>query len=69
LLNHITGGANAETFQPMNINFGLFPPVDGKFKGKIGGKEKRKALTSRALNDLEDYLLENPERKRAASAR
>ena len=70
LLNHITGGANAETFQPMNINFGLFPPVDGKFKGKLGGKEKRKALSSRALNDLENYLLENPEnKKRAASGR
>ena len=54
----------------MNINFGLFPPVEGKFKGKIGGKEKRKALSSRALNDLENYLLENPEnKKRAASGR
>ncbi|HQX27037.1 MAG TPA: methylenetetrahydrofolate--tRNA-(uracil(54)-C(5))-methyltransferase (FADH(2)-oxidizing) TrmFO [Alphaproteobacteria bacterium] len=74
LLNHITGGANAETFQPMNINFGLFPPIDGKFKGKLGGKDKRKMLSSRALNDLENYLLENPaqnpeSKKRAASGR
>lgn len=28
LLNHITHGANADTFQPMNINYGLFPPLD-----------------------------------------
>ncbi|MGB4106311.1 MAG: methylenetetrahydrofolate--tRNA-(uracil(54)-C(5))-methyltransferase (FADH(2)-oxidizing) TrmFO [Alphaproteobacteria bacterium] len=70
LLNHITGGANADTFQPMNINFGLFPPMDGKFKGKLGGREKRKLLSSRALADLENYLLENPEtKKRAASGR
>ena len=27
---HITGGADAKTFQPMNVNFGLFPPLDKK---------------------------------------
>jgi methylenetetrahydrofolate--tRNA-(uracil-5-)-methyltransferase len=59
LLGHITGGANAETFQPMNINFGLFPPMDGRFKGKEGGKAKRKALTSRALDDMETYISNN----------
>ena len=30
LVTHITGGAEAKTFQPMNVNFGLFPPVDGQ---------------------------------------
>ena len=34
LLGHITGGADAATFQPMNVNFGLFPPIDGVFRGK-----------------------------------
>src|ERR1700741_1423191 len=29
LLGHITGGADARTFQPMNVNFGLFPPLPG----------------------------------------
>ncbi|WP_071675135.1 methylenetetrahydrofolate--tRNA-(uracil(54)-C(5))-methyltransferase (FADH(2)-oxidizing) TrmFO [Nioella nitratireducens] len=38
LIHHITGGAEAKTFQPMNVNFGLFPPVDLK-----GGRKNRKA--------------------------
>ena len=42
LLNHITGGANAETFQPMNVNFGLFPPLEGKIK-----KDQRKPMMSK----------------------
>src|SRR5262249_7779682 len=52
LLNHITTGANAETFQPMNVNFGLFPPVDEK----IQGKERKKAYTSRALADFDGWV-------------
>lgn len=56
LLNHITGGADHETFQPMNINFGLFPPVEGKFRGKTKKLDKKKAYTSRALNDLDGWL-------------
>ena len=39
LLGHITGGATAPTYQPMNVNFGLFPPLEGKSK-----KADRKAL-------------------------
>jgi methylenetetrahydrofolate--tRNA-(uracil-5-)-methyltransferase len=39
LLGHSTGGAAAETYQPMNVNFGLFPPLEGKSK-----KADRKAL-------------------------
>jgi methylenetetrahydrofolate--tRNA-(uracil-5-)-methyltransferase len=44
LLNHITGGADETTYQPMNVNFGLFPPIEGKTR-----KADRKQLyTSRA---------------------
>jgi methylenetetrahydrofolate--tRNA-(uracil-5-)-methyltransferase len=58
LLNHITGGANAETFQPMNVNFGLFPDIDLRnAKGKpIYGAERKQALSARALNDLDTWL-------------
>lgn len=49
LLNHITGGANAATFQPMNVNFGLFEPLGG---GRIKKDARPNAYTSRALNDL-----------------
>ena len=48
LLNHITTGAEAETFQPMNVNFGLFPPVVTKAKGR----DRKLAYTARALEDL-----------------
>ena len=47
LLNHITGGADAKTFQPMNVNFGLFPPIDAK-AGRKGRKDRYKAYTDRA---------------------
>jgi len=55
LLGHITGGASAETFQPMNVNFGLFPPLaETDANGRPLGKTARKAaLASRALTDLE----------------
>ena len=47
LLAHITGGADAKTFQPMNVNFGLFPPIDAK-AGRKGRKDRYKAYTDRA---------------------
>lgn len=47
LLTHITGGAEAKTFQPMNVNFGLFPPIDAK-GGRKGRKDRYKAYTDRA---------------------
>ncbi len=58
LLNHITGGANAEIFQPMNINFGLFPQPEEEIKGKRADrkKDKKKAITGRALADLGHWL-------------
>jgi len=52
LLGHITGGADASTFQPMNVNFGLFPPIEGTFKGK----ERKQAMAIRALHDFDHWL-------------
>ena len=48
LIHHITGGAEARTFQPMNVNFGLFRPVDGLRGGRRGRKDRYKAYTDRA---------------------
>jgi methylenetetrahydrofolate--tRNA-(uracil-5-)-methyltransferase len=48
LLAHITGNASAETFQPMNVNFGLFPPIT---TGR-GGRDRKLAYTQRAKRDL-----------------
>ena len=48
LLNHITKGANADTFQPMNVNFGLFPTIEGAKNGRRNRKERYKAYTKRA---------------------
>ena len=48
LLHHITGGAEAKTFQPMNVNFGLFRPVDGLKGGRRGRVQRYKAYTDRA---------------------
>ena len=51
LLDHITGGADSETFQPMNVNFGLFPPLQQRIKGR----ERKKAYSDRALEDLKAW--------------
>ena len=55
LIHHITGGAEAKTFQPMNINFGLFQPIDIK-----GGRRNRparyKAYTDRAKSAWLEWL-------------
>ena len=71
LLEHITGGhietleAGPRSFQPMNVNFGLFPPLaaepatgpDGRrLKGKERGGAKKRALAERALADLAGWL-------------
>jgi methylenetetrahydrofolate--tRNA-(uracil-5-)-methyltransferase len=57
LIGHITGGAEAATFQPMNVNFGLFPPLPNKPDGKRYHKKERKpALSARALADLDAWL-------------
>ena len=48
LIHHITGGAEAKTFQPMNVNFGLFRPVEGFKGGRRGRMDRYKAYTDRA---------------------
>jgi methylenetetrahydrofolate--tRNA-(uracil-5-)-methyltransferase len=61
LLSHITGGGNADTFQPMNINFGLFPPYELSpeemkgLKGKEKGRLKKQSQARRALNDIKEW--------------
>ena len=56
LINHITGGADAKTFQPMNVNFGLFPPVENVKGGRRNRKDRYKAYTDRAKNDWTSWL-------------
>jgi methylenetetrahydrofolate--tRNA-(uracil-5-)-methyltransferase len=55
LLAHISGGADATTYQPMNVNFGLFPELPGRAKGR----DRKKALSQRALRDLDHWLGES----------
>lgn len=64
LLEHITGGAESATFQPMNINFGLFPPIPLKIlengkKKKVKGRDRKKAMSDRALIALKDWQSKN----------
>jgi methylenetetrahydrofolate--tRNA-(uracil-5-)-methyltransferase len=60
ILGHITGGAEAETFQPMNVNFGLFPPIEAvDERGKrLRGRKRKQAMSTRALKDFEAWLAE-----------
>ncbi|MGI9368435.1 MAG: methylenetetrahydrofolate--tRNA-(uracil(54)-C(5))-methyltransferase (FADH(2)-oxidizing) TrmFO [Ruegeria sp.] len=57
LIHHITGGAEAKTFQPMNVNFGLFRPVEGLKGGRRGRKDRYKAYTDRAKAAWTDWLV------------
>ncbi len=68
LMAHITGGAEASTFQPMNVNYGLFPPIEapttpeGKtIRGKARGRARKQSLSHRAINDLQSWLGEAAE--------
>ncbi len=68
LLHHVTGGhlatGGARSFQPMNINFGLFPPVEAperdetgrRLKGKARTIARRQAISARALGDFAAWL-------------
>ncbi|MGH6989246.1 MAG: methylenetetrahydrofolate--tRNA-(uracil(54)-C(5))-methyltransferase (FADH(2)-oxidizing) TrmFO, partial [Stellaceae bacterium] len=51
LLGHVTGGADAASFQPMNVNFGLFPPLP-----ETRRDERKERMARRALADLESWL-------------
>ncbi len=55
IISHITGGADAKTFQPMNVNFGLFPPLAQRTKKR----ERKPAMSKRALADLAVWMEEN----------
>ena len=65
LHGHITGGhiSGAKTFQPMNVNFGLFPDIEAprsdetgkRLRGKEKGRARKAALAQRALRDLEGW--------------
>lgn len=67
ILSHITGGGNADTFQPMNVNFGLFPDIaePTHVRGKERGREKKKLIALRALEDLGRWLDDSDLRKAA----
>ena len=64
LLNHITGGhlpgariePGPRSFQPMNVNFGLFPPMTTPEGKRIKRKERKPALSARALSDLDAWM-------------
>jgi methylenetetrahydrofolate--tRNA-(uracil-5-)-methyltransferase len=58
ILNHVTLGADATSFQPMNVNFGLFPAIDARNeKGKrVKGRDRKMAYCVRALNELDAWL-------------
>jgi methylenetetrahydrofolate--tRNA-(uracil-5-)-methyltransferase len=55
ILAHITGGADAETFQPMNVNFGLMPPIEGRWKKA----DRKKAYTDRARKAFARWVEES----------
>ena len=55
LLRHITTGADARTFQPMNVNFGLFPPLAET--RRLRGRARKQALAARALSDINPWAV------------
>lgn len=67
LLTHITSNADESNFQPMNINFGLFPPIERKSienhedyakpsRKKLKGAEKKQLICERALEDIKNWV-------------
>ena len=56
LLTHITGAAEADTYQPMNVNFGLFPPIEGRTKKA----DRKRMYTDRARAALSPWLSSLP---------
>jgi len=64
LLGHITGGAEAATYQPMNVNFGLFPPIAGKTKKA----DRKRMYTDRARTALAEWLTRSRSEPAAAGS-
>ena len=61
LLHHVTGGAHAETFQPMNVNFGLFPEPERQSGKRLKGRERKTLYSQRARRALAEWLSETPQ--------
>ncbi|MBV9841284.1 MAG: methylenetetrahydrofolate--tRNA-(uracil(54)-C(5))-methyltransferase (FADH(2)-oxidizing) TrmFO [Sphingomonadaceae bacterium] len=59
LLCHITGGAEAETYQPMNVNFGLFPPLE--ITGRSKKADRKAMMSARAKADLAAWIAGHPQ--------
>jgi methylenetetrahydrofolate--tRNA-(uracil-5-)-methyltransferase len=62
LLAHITGGADASTYQPMNVNFGLFPPL--VLEGKMKKADRKRLYTTRAREAFDGWTLSLPRVRR-----
>ena len=56
LLSHITGGADAASYQPMNVNFGLFPPIEGARGGRKRKADRKAMFAERAGEDLRGWI-------------
>ncbi len=54
IISHITGGADEKTFQPMNVNFGLFPDIEAP--KRIKGRDRKKLYSDRALVDIANWI-------------
>jgi len=61
LLSHITGGADAASYQPMNVNFGLFPPLEGARGGRKGKGDRKAMMAERAGEALKSWMTQEPE--------
>jgi methylenetetrahydrofolate--tRNA-(uracil-5-)-methyltransferase len=59
LLHHVTAGANAETFQPMNVNFGLFPEPDAQTGKRLKGRDRKTLYSQRARAALAGWISEH----------
>ncbi|MFZ5707829.1 MAG: methylenetetrahydrofolate--tRNA-(uracil(54)-C(5))-methyltransferase (FADH(2)-oxidizing) TrmFO [Pseudomonadota bacterium] len=59
LLNHITGDAEADSYQPMNVNFGLFPPLEGARGGRKRKGDRKVMMSERADEALRRWMADN----------
>ena len=60
LLAHITGGADAETFQPMNVNFGLMPPIPGPLETRRPEESVHRPRAERLAEWLAELKVSEP---------